>query len=572
MCILRVMRKALLGFFLLAACTPSHPKTPATAKPLAQMLEGLGDWRHPITTRSTEAQAFFDQGLKLIYGFNHGEAILAFQEAARLDPDAAMPYWGIALALGPNYNLPTDPESEKLAREMIAKARAAKEATPLEKEYVEAAARRYAGEPNPDRRALDRDYADAMREVAKKHPEDVDAQVLFAESMMDLRPWLLWDHDGNPAPGTEEILATLERVLAKHPDHPGANHYYVHAQEAGPHPEKAKACADRLPSLMPGAGHIVHMPSHIYIHTAQWKDASDANVKAIAADKAYLAKPHAEGAYSMMYVAHNFQFLWATASMEGRSAVAIQAATEMTKAFDEKMVREMSKTMPGMDYLLAPPLVARVRFGKWDEILAATPPPADFKYLGAMSHFARALAFARTKKMEDARREQQALAQFVIALKDEEMLGPLNSAKTTFAVATKLLAGELEAADGHAENAIALEREAVELEDALNYDEPPAWPLPTRQYLGALLLENRQPIAATRIYEEDLKKNPENGWALFGLKSAYKARFLNSVRKDPPQEKEKDVRAIAPEDTAKLEERFKSAWSRADVTLSASRY
>ena len=539
-----------------ASCVPhgAPPKNdvPPAATPVTMLFTDLGDLHHAVTA-SKAAQPFFDQGLRLIYGFNHAEAIRSFQEAIRLDPECAMAYWGVALALGPNYNLPSDPESEALARKMTLMARALEpKVTPPERDYIEAVARRYAGAPAADRRSLDADYANAMREVAKKHPDDLDAQVLFAESMMDLRPWMLWDHEGNPAPGTEEINATLERVLVKDPRHPGANHYYMHAQEAGPHPEKAKPCADRMPSLMPGAGHLVHMPSHIYIHTADWKAASEANEKAIDVDRAYLAKAKPQGAYPMMYVGHNFQFLWATASMEGRSAVAIKAARDMAALYSEPMITEMSKQMPGLDYVLVPPMVALVRFGKWQEVLNTPPPPREFRNLTAMWHFTRALALARTGDTKQARTEQEELARFVIALKDDDMVGPLNSARSVFTVATKMLASELDAAEGEQSDAIALMEEAVAAEDALNYDEPPPWPLPTRQYLGALYLEAKRPADAIKVYQADLKRFPENGWSLFGLSQAYQTG-----------------RAIEAKDA---QERFKKAWSRADVTITSSRF
>lgn len=548
------------------ACAPSG-KAPTDARPAPPvgspaplpggtpwtiLYDGLGDLHHPVTTRSPLAQRFFDQGLRLIYGFNHPEAIRSFREAARLDPDCAMAYWGVAVALGPNYNLPSDPEGEATAREMVAKARLLEpKVTPAERDYIEAAVARYAGPVAADRHENDRAYADAMREVAKTHPEDPDAAVLFAESMMDLRPWMLWQ-DGQPAPGTEEIVATLEAVLAKHPEHPGANHYYIHAEEGGPTPEKALPEAKRLPSLMPAVGHVVHMPSHIYIHTGMWAEASDANEAAIKADKAYLAKPHAEGVYSMMYVSHDYQFLAATAAMEGRRAKALEAARNMVAPFDAAMVREMEKAMPGVDYMLAPPWMVMIRFGMWDDLLKEPAPPEDFVYLGAVRHFARALAFARTGKMKEARDEQMALQRFVFSRKDEEMLGPLNSAKATFAVATKLLAGELEAADGHLDDAITLERQAVALEDALNYDEPPPWPLPTREYLGALLLRKKKPAEAIEVYQADLKKYPENGWALFGLEKAYSLGKAYEAKG--------------------AHDRFVKAWSRADVTLTSSRF
>ena len=533
-----------------AAAAAGHEHAAAApAAPPPPLFKDLGEWHHEIKTQKPEAQAYFDQGLRLMYGFNHDEAIRAFQQAAQLDPACAMCLWGIAVSLGPNINLPTDPEREKAAAEALQKAQPQ---DPRETAYVEAARKRYKLPAGPDRKALDQAYADAMRALAKQYPDDVDAEVLFAESMMDLRPWDFWARDGKPQPGTEEIVAALEDALKKAPKHPGANHFYIHIQEGSPHPERAVGAADRLPALMPGAGHIVHMPSHIYVHTGQYKEASAANEKAIVVDKGYVEREKPQGIYAMMYVAHNFQFLWATATMEGRSAAAIQAAREVQARLPEPMIREMAPMMAGIDYFVAPPLFALARFGRWPEVLAAPQPPADFKYLTVVWRFTRSLALAATGKTAEAQREAAELHTLAASLPKDAMLGPNNTAQAVFGVAEKMLQGELAARAGHAADAVKLLQEAVAAEDALGYDEPPPWYQPVRHSLGAVLLQSGRAKEAAEVYRADLRKNPGNGWALFGLAQSLK--------------KLKDKNAGA------AQADFEKSWARADVQLTASRF
>jgi tetratricopeptide (TPR) repeat protein len=525
-----------------AEATHGHVAPSRAAAP--PLFDDLGSWHHAVRTASPEAQKYFDQGLRLMFAFNHEEGIKAFQQAAVIDPRCSMCLWGWAVALGPNINLPTDAEREKTAWDLVARARAVSPQG-SEKDYVEAVAKRYANPPGADRKALDQAYADAMRGLSRKHPDDLDAAVLFAESMMDLRPWDLWTKDGRMQPGTDEILMTLESVLAREPRHPGANHFYIHATEASPHPEKALAAAGRLPSLMPGAGHIVHMPAHTYVRTGRYEAAAAANRRAIAVDKKYLAQSPAQGIYAMMYVTHNYQFLWAAASLEGRSAEAIQAARDVAARLPAEMVRGMEKDLPGIDYMLAPPLFALVRFGRWQEALAEPRPPADFRYLVAVWHFARGMALAALGRGGEARQEHSQLVTFSETLPKDAMLGPLNSAQVVFAVAAPLLAGEIELRSGRAAHAIPLLRQAVKAEDALNYDEPPPWPQPARLSLGEALLEAGKPAEAAQVFREDLQRYPENGWALFGLVQA---------------------------GDAQAKERFVRAWSHADVKLERPRF
>src|SRR6185436_15195499 len=348
------------------------------------LLDGLGTHHFPVTTRSPKAQAYMNQGMAMIYGFNHDEAIRAFEEAARLDPRCAMAFWGKALALGPNYNLPTDSERAAIARKTVDRALALSGGvTPRERAYIQAVAKRYGRNPDTDdRKALDRAYANAMRDVARRYPDDLDAAVIFAESLMVLRPWDLWTLDGKPQPGTEEIVSTLEGVLARNPGHPGANHYYIHAVEASPNPERALRAADTVAATIPAAGHIVHMPSHIYMRIGRYADAADTNAKAIKVDEAYIASQKPAGVYTMMYYPHNVHFFWSSANMEGRSADAIDAA----RGLDRQLAPEMFRQMPPMEYFAPTLAFAYVRFGKWEDLLALPRPADDFPYALAMWH------------------------------------------------------------------------------------------------------------------------------------------------------------------------------------------
>jgi tetratricopeptide (TPR) repeat protein len=507
-------------------------------------MEGLGTHHFPVTTRSPQAQAYVDQGLRLVYGFNHDEAIRAFREAARLDPGCAMAYWGVALALGPNYNLAIDSERAHAARKAIDQAVArAGRVTPREQAYIHALAKRYGRRPDTDdRKALDRAYADAMRAVARSYPDDLDASVIFAESLMVLRPWDLWKADGTPQPGTLEIVSTLEVVLQRDPGHPGANHYYIHAVEASPHPERGIPAADTLAATMPGAGHIVHMPSHIYMRVGRYADASDANVDAAKADEVYIAAEQPGGVYPMMYYPHNIHFLWSAASMEGRSATAIDAARRVVAHVDADMLR----AMPMAEYF-APTLVfALVRFGKWDEVLA-TPRPADeFPYWLGMWLYGRGLALAATGQRDAAEATAAELGRIVDAVPADRTVGDNQPAAAHLRIAVAVLRADVAARRGHTDDAIRALEDAVALEDGLPYTEPPPWYQPVRHRLGAALLRAGRPADAATVYEEDLRRNPENGWALAGL-----ARALRSERKT--------------EEAAAVEARFHRAWARADV-------
>ena len=511
----------------------------------------MGTHHFPVTTRSAPAQAYIDQGLAFVYGFNHDEAIRAFEEAARLDPHCAMAYWGKALALGPNYNLPIDSERAVTARATIDHAVAlAGGTTARERAYIQALSKRYGRRPDADdRKALDRTYANAMREVAKRFPDDLDASVIFAESLMVLRPWDLWTLDGTPQPGTQEIVATLERVIARDPGHPGANHYYIHAIEASPHPERALSAADTVAATMPAAGHIVHMPSHIYMRIGRYADAADTNRDAIKVDEAYITAHKPAGVYPMMYYPHNVHFFWSAASMEGRSADAIHAADQLAGHLEPEMLR----AMPMIEYFSPTPLFARVRFGRWSQVLAAPAPPAEFPYSVAMWQYARGLALAATGKLVEAEAALSELRRAAALVPADRIVADNQPAAMHLALAEEILAAEIAERRGHTGEALRMLEDAVRDEDLLPYTEPPPWYQPVRHRLGALLLRSRRVAEADTVYREDLRRNPENGWALFGLGEALQ-------------------RAGRTAEAAATDDRLHRAWARADVRLTASAF
>ena len=548
MCYARpTMRNALLLPVLLtglAGCARHFGRAPADAVPL---FEDLGAHHHAIETSSPLAQRYFDQGLRLVYAFNHDEAIRAFKEAARLDPHCAMAWWGVAFALGPNYNMPLDADRDRAAREAVTRAQAlAPGASAREQAYVSAVAVRYG---DGERKALDRAYADSMRALAERFPDDLDAATLYAESLMVLRPWALWSLDGQPAPETPEILATLEAVLEKNPDHPGANHYYIHAVEASPQPERALPSAGRLPDLVPGAGHLVHMPSHVYMRLGRYAEATDANARAAAVDEAYIAREKPQGVYPMMYYPHNLHFLWAAATMEGRSADAIRAARQVTGMAAPEMVR----AMPVAEYFVPTAWLALARFGRWKELLAEPAPPGDLRWAHGMWAYTRGLALAGTGRFREAATMARVVDFAARSTPADRIVADNQPARELLRLAAANLRGEIEGRRGRYAAAIAALRAAVQIQDALPYTEPPPWYYPVRASLGEALLAARRPAEAERVFRDDLGRNPENGWSLFGLAKALRA-----------QGKQKDASAV--------DARFARAWSRADVTLSAARF
>jgi tetratricopeptide (TPR) repeat protein len=518
---------------------------------VAPRLQHLGSHTFPVTTKSQRAQLFINQGVMLAYGFNHAEAARSFREAARLDPDCAMAYWGMALAMGPNINMAMPPETEPRAHELVQKAIALKEnATEKEKAYIEALSKRYSGELEPTRSALDLAYADSMRDLHNRYPDDLDIATLYAESVMDLRPWNYWTRDMQPYPETVEILRVLESVLARNPNHPGAIHFYIHTVELA-RPELAEAAAERLRTLAPGAGHLVHMPSHIFRRIGRYADASQSNEDAIAADEDYITQCRAQGVYPLAYYPHNIHFLWDAATMEGRSRTAIEAARKSASKIPDGAWREV----PLLHQFLVAPLFAYTRFGQWDLILKEPRPPGDSPFWTGVWRYARGLAFTSTGKLDAAAQELNEL-QKIAALRSLDGLRVTfsrNGAKAILDIAVEVLAGELAAKRGDYDQAIARLHRGILLEENLIYNEPPDWHVPVRQSLGAVLLAAGRAAEAEAVYWQDLSRNRENGWALFGLMQSLRA-----------QGKE--------EQAASVEGRFRKAWSRADVTLTASRF
>lgn len=516
---------------------------------LAPSLQNLGSHTFPVSTRNKLAQQYINQGLNLAYGFNHAESARAFQEAARLDPALAMAYWGQALVLGSNINAPMHPKDEAQALELVQKAVAAKAtASPRERALISALEKRYTGKPE-QRAANDKTYADAMREVHRRFPDDDDIATLYIESMMNIHPWNYWMRDGYSQAGTTEIVALTEAVIQRNPKHPGALHMYIHLVEATNTPERAEKAADTLLTLMPAAGHMIHMPSHIYLRVGRYADAIKSNQLAITADQNYIAQSRAQGIYPMVYYPHNLHFLSFAATMDGQSEIAIKSAREAASRIDDAML----KNLPLTALFRIQPYWALARFGRWQEILDEPAPPSINAFLEGSWHYVRGLAFIATAQLQQAERELEALREI---MQDPSLDGSLlskNTPRTVLSAAPEVLAGEIAAARGQFDQAIAHLERAVRLEDALVYTEPLEFHFPPRLALGAILLESGHPAEAETVYWEDLRRNRNNGWALYGLMQALRAQ-------------KKDDQA------ALIEARFKKAWARADVELNVSRF
>ena len=535
--------------FLVAGLFLSAPAAPAQAQPTVPLFNNLGTLHHPITTQSDLAQQYFDQGLRLVYGFNHEEAINSFQEAARQDPLAAMPHWGVALALGPNVNAEMDKTQERRAVEAVrqAKIRLA-QASPQERAYIDALGVRYSLDKKANRKKLDQAYANAMRQVSRRFPDDADAAVLFAEALMGTSPWDYWTADGKPKPGLEEIVPTLEQILARQPDHPGACHYYIHAVEASTQPERALPCAQRLPNQMPGLGHLVHMPAHIYMRLGLYREAVERNVEAADVDQDYLDRRRLTGDYPHSYYLHNIHFLWAALLMEGRSTEATRAARRLVST----MRMEDPDKVGHPDFFAAAPMLTLVRFGRWDELLREPAPRPEWRLAVGLWRYARGLALAATERFGEAEAEQAEILESIKLLSKHHGT-EAETEQQMLKVAERVAAGELAVKRRQFPEAIRALKEAVALEDKLRYNEPPLWTIPARQNLGAVLMAVGRPIEAEGVYREDLKRNPENGWSLFGLAQSLRA-----------QEKMEEARTV--------EDRFRQAWARADIKLTESRF
>jgi tetratricopeptide (TPR) repeat protein len=488
------------------------------------LFEDLGTHQHPITASNELAQKYFDQGLRLVYGFNHDEAESSFREAARLDPNCSMAWWGVAYALGPNYNLPMDAQRNVAALDAVRKAQARQSrASEPERAYIAAIATRYSEDPKAGRATLDRAYSDAMKALHQRYPDDNDAAVLYAESLMDLKPWQLWTHDGKPAEGTEEILRILEAVLMRDPNHPGANHYYIHAIEASTNPEKALASAERLKSLAPGAGHLVHMPAHIFIRTGDYKGAIDANANAASADEAYFARRKIEGVYPFMYYTHNFQFLSTAAAMVGQCVKANDAAQKAVTN-----VAAMAGHDPMVEYVLPWSLYVMARCEKWYDIIDYRKPSESTPVTLAFWHYARALAYFGEQNLSATIGEREEFEAAKSKIPENVMLNT-NRAQDLLAIAGAVLDGRIASGAGDAKSAISHWKMAVEIQDRLIYDEPPAWYYPVRESLGGEYLRAKQFAEAEKVFRRDLEINPNNPRSLFGLCEALRGQSKNAA-------------------------------------------
>lgn len=498
------------------------PKKPKTVP----LMPGLGTLHHPVSTKNLQAQAFFDQGLRLIYAFNHEEAARSFQQAAELDPKLAMAYWGVAEAVGPNYNDPASEDRYIQAHQAIEKARSlAADASASDQAYIAALAKRFPADPKSDLQAAAEAYRDAMREVSRQFPDDPDAATLFAEAGMNLHPWGLWRLDGTPEEGTEEIVATLESVIRRDPNHLGAVHYYIHAVEASRSPERALAGAIRLAQLAPAAGHIVHMPAHIYIRTGDYEAAVETNQKAALADQAYIKASAAQGIhpmmYSTMYYSHNLHFIAVCSAMNGNYLEARRSAQMLAAN-----VGPLLKEMPPAEGFMTVPIAVEVRFHKWNAILKLPQPHAGMEATTVFWHFARGLALAATGKIPDAEVEHA----FVVEAKEktpseEIFLMPVNNkTKDILKIAENVLGAKISLAKNDGKAAVSQLREAVAVQDALKYDEPPDWFYPVRESLGAVLLQNGDAAGAEDVFRADLSRNRRNPRSLFGLEQALKAQ------------------------------------------------
>ncbi|WP_370236318.1 MULTISPECIES: hypothetical protein [Henriciella] len=571
---MRLLTSSAMAALLLSACATSStedlapaiaPEPPAAEgeyetaslaeKAGAPLFEGMGDYHRTISTSSEDANKYFDQGMVLAFGFNHAEAIRSFRAAQTLDPECAMCFWGEALATGPNINVTSKgkavmADADRIAaRAAIDKAIALKaNATVQEQALIDALSTRYNGDPSTPREPLDIAWAEAMGDYVEAYPQDDDAAAIYAEAWMNTMPWDYWSADGEPKPETVEVIKALETTIARSPNHPLALHLYIHAVEASADPGRAEDEADRLYTLVPGSGHLVHMPAHIFWRVGRYDDAAKANVRAAKVDEDYIAQCNAQGFYPALYYPHNIHFLWAAASMGGQSEVALEAARKVA----DNVRLEQIEQFPTVEFFKTIPVLAHVQFGKWDEILAMDAPPAELDFSNAIHHYARGVALARTGKADEAAGEQARLA----AMKDSVQVSFLDAndypASTLLGIADDLLRGEIAMARGIPNTAATYFRSAVASQDTLPYMEPPFWYYPTRQSLGEALLAAQRYDEAEAVYRRDLVDYPHNGWSMHGLMSALDAQGKT-------------------EEAAEMREMFHHAWSKADVELTGSR-
>ena len=520
----------------------------AAERPIAPALTGLGSLHMPVSTTVPEAQAFFNQGVRLLYAFNHQESRRAFEEAARLDPSLAMAWWGQAMTLAVNLNAPMPEENARLARDASNTAMRKRGSASLrEQGLIEALATRFSADPQAARPPLDRAYASAMSRVAARYPDDADVQVFSVDAVMNTMAWDYWLKDGAFKPDAVPLKSALETVMARRPDHAGAHHYYIHLVEGSATPELAEKSADVLGAMMPAAGHMVHMPAHIYLRVGRYADAAEANVRAIAADEDYLAQCQAQGLYPVSYYPHNLHFLWAAATLEGRGAAAIDAAREVAAKVPHHHAGALAWTS---DFPVTPWL-AYARFGRWQEMLTEPSPPVTEPYATGIWHYARALAFVARRDLARAEAEQKALAAvlehdaFKTTLKDLPLL-------TNLQIARRIVDAELSAQAGRPDEAVRVLKEAVVIEDSIPYSEPPVWHQPVRQVLGGVLVDAARGAEAEAVYREDLRRFRDNGWSLFGL--------TRSLELQGRVDEAATARAA-----------FERAWTHADTTLTSSR-
>ncbi len=512
------------------------------------LYEGLGKHRRTVTTSSPAAQRYFNQGLNWTYAFNHDEAIRSYKKAAELDPECAMAWWGVSLCNGPHINYPLmPPDRAAEAWEALQRARAlSPQVTPVERALIEALSKRYANPPPTDRAPLDKAYADAMARVWKTHPRDADVGTLYAEALMDLRPWDLWTPDGQPRPETPTIVAVLEEVLRLEPEHAGANHLYIHAIEPSPNPARATASAERLVDLVPGSGHLVHMPSHIFVLTGRWAEASAQNELAIASDRAYRKLAPTPGFYRL-YMLHNHHMLSFAAMMEGRSEVAIRAARAAVASVPaDELKRQAALADPYMGAVFD----ALKRFGRWDDILNEPPPPSCLPITTAMWRMTRGVAYAAKGQIDHAEQERVAFRRAVDRVPDDAQMA-INPARDILAIATLFLDGEIAYRRGDIDASVRTLRRAIALEDGLRYIEPPEWMQPVRHTLGAVLTDAERFEEAEAVYRADLKRWPENGWSLYGLARCLRDRGADAEAKQ-------------------VAARFSKTWARADASIGSS--
>jgi tetratricopeptide (TPR) repeat protein len=514
---MKILAHVLCGALLCLSAAAQEHAAHAQSHPVT-LVTGLGDLHHPVSTHNPQAQQFFDQGLRFIYAFNHDEAARSFQHAGELDPKLAMAFWGVAEAVGPNYNDPADPDRYKHAHDAVQKAvDLSSDVTPSEQAYIQAMAKRFPADPTSDLKKAAEDYRDAMRQLAAQYPDDLDAATLFAESGMNLHPWGLWHQDGTPEAGTEEIVATLESVMKRDPNHLGAIHYYIHAVEASNDPNRALAGANKLAALAPGAGHIVHMPAHVYIRTGDYDAAVKTNEKAAEVDRAYIKATGAQGIYPMMYYSHNLHFVAMCGAMNGRYAEARKNADLLAANVGPHV-----KDMPPLEGFMTIPVAVEVRFHHWNEILKMPAPDASMKTATVFWHFGRGLAYAGTGKLTEAEAEYKILTDAEAATPPDAIFQmPINNkTKDILKIAENVVGAKIAMAKKDQTGAISMLRQAVAIQDTLKYGEPPDWFYPVRESLGGALLMSGDAAGAEKVFREDLDRNPRNPRSLFGLRQS----------------------------------------------------